>query len=69
MTGDKNVWLMNKFLDELRIMTAKARRIFGEVLDYTTGATDSSTTEGDRDPRVGKKDNTAREQEKGNQAE
>ena len=56
MTGDKNVWLLNKFLDELRTMTAKARRIFGEVLDYTTGATDSSTTEGDRDPRVGKKD-------------
>jgi hypothetical protein len=56
MTGDKNVWLLNKFLDELRTMTAKARRIFGEVLDYTTGATDSSTTEGDRDLRVGKKD-------------
>jgi len=56
MTGDKNVWLLNKFLDELRTMTAKARRIFGEVLDYTTGATDSSTTEGDRDLRVSKKD-------------
>ncbi len=37
-------------------MTVKARQIFGEVLDYTTGAMDSSATEGDRDSRVGKKD-------------
>ncbi len=61
MTGDKNIWLLNKFLDELRTMTVKARRIFGEALDYTTGDTDSFSTEGDRDSRVGKKDNTARE--------
>jgi len=54
MTGDKETWTIGKFLDELRSLTAKARRVFGEILDYTTSAEDSPHEEGDRDPIVSK---------------
>ena len=32
MTGDKDTWLISKFLDELRSLIAKARKVFGEIL-------------------------------------
>ena len=34
ITGDRVIWLLSKFLDELRATTAKARKTFSEVLDY-----------------------------------
>jgi hypothetical protein len=55
MTGDKDTWLISKFLDELRSLTAKARRVFGEILDYTTGTEDSPDEHGDRNPSVTKR--------------
>jgi len=55
MTGDKDTWTISKFLDELRSLTAKARRVFGEILDYTTSTEDSLDEDGDRDPGVSKR--------------
>jgi len=58
ITGDRVIWLLSKFLDELRATTAKARKTFSEVLDYTTGASESDKTpakDSTRDANSGKK--------------
>ena len=56
IAGDREVWLLRKFIDELRATTSKARKTFSEVLDYTTGSSDHSNVNGDgnRDTKVGK---------------
>jgi DNA-directed RNA polymerase subunit RPC12/RpoP len=59
---DRKVWLLRKFIDELRATTSKARKTFSE-LDYTTGSSDYSNVSGDgnRDTKIGKNNKQQRE--------
>ena len=72
ITGDRVIWLLSKFLDELRATTAKARKTFSEVLDYTTGASESDKTpakDSNRDANSGKKGKRQRSPRKGADSE